>query len=77
MDDNFSRSVGLKIRMLREEKGLTQAEFGACIGAPPITVRQWESGKRQPRLQSVCKIANSFGVSLSTLLPASQDRGGN
>jgi transcriptional regulator with XRE-family HTH domain len=76
MGDDFARSVGQRIRALRELNGLTQAEFGARIESPAITVRQWETGKRQPRLQMICKVANAFHVPLSTLLPASQRKGG-
>ncbi len=69
MGDDFPRSVGRKIRAVRESRGLTQAEFGARIGSPAITVRQWESGKRQPRLQMIYKVASAFGVPVSDLLP--------
>lgn len=72
MGDDFSRTVGLKIRALRELNGLTQAEFANRIGSPAITVRQWEAGKRQPKLQMICKVANAFHVPLSTLLPESR-----
>src|SRR5262249_61446096 len=40
---------GAYARGVRARSKLTQAEFGARIGVPIETVRNWEQGKRSPR----------------------------
>lgn len=67
--NDFSKTVGRKIRNLRKLYGLTQSELGDRIGSPSITVRQWEAGKRLPKLQMLCKVADALGVPVSSLLP--------
>ncbi|MBM6884993.1 helix-turn-helix transcriptional regulator [Pseudoflavonifractor phocaeensis] len=67
--NDFSKTVGRKIRDLRKLYGLTQSELGGRIGSPSITVRQWEAGKRLPKLQMLCKVADALGVPVSSLLP--------
>ena len=39
---------GQAIRHKRECMGMTQAEFGACIGVWPSTVRNWENDVKVP-----------------------------
>ena len=38
-----------KIKALRNQKGLTQVEFGKLIGFPQATIASWESGARTPK----------------------------
>lgn len=41
------------IRALREALGLTQQQFGDCIGVDKMTVWRWEKGQLRPRPVSV------------------------
>ena len=41
-------TLGKQIKMLRTEKGLTQAELGEILGKGGSTVRMWELDKSSP-----------------------------
>lgn len=55
-------SLGARLRRLREEKGLSRAEFAKRVGASPASVWNWESGTL-PRGKALTAIANLFGTS--------------
>ena len=62
------KSVGGKIKAARKAKGLTQGQLAQKSGVATITIRQYETGKRQPRLEQLQKIADALDVSISYLL---------
>lgn len=56
------------IKSVREQRNLTQKD---CADALGITLRAWqgyEQGIREPKFESLCKIADMFGVTLDYLL---------
>lgn len=61
-------SIGENIRSLRVSRGLTQAQLGDAVGVSDKAVSTWESGKREPRISAVEKLAEFFGVTASALL---------
>lgn len=66
-------SIGENIKNLREARGLTQAQLGDAVGVSDKAVSTWESGKREPRMGVVEKLAAFFGVEKSTLLFGDSD----
>ena len=58
----------LRLKELREKKGLSQKAFSAKLGVSQSTVGMWESQKREPNFETTEKIANFFGVSTDYLL---------
>ena len=66
-------SIAENIRRLRESHGLTQAQFGEIAGVTDKAVSTWESGKKDPRMGAVQKIADHFGISKSDILLDSSD----
>lgn len=57
------KKIGWKIKNLRTELGLTQAEMGKRIGEyPQATVAKWENDKQQPRPEALQKLAELAGV---------------
>jgi transcriptional regulator with XRE-family HTH domain len=59
-------TVGERVRRLRVEKGLTQG----ALSSPGLTdaqISRIESGKRQPSLRAIRRIARKLGVSLDYL----------
>ena len=60
--------LGHRIRNLRKRTGLSQLDFGTDIGTTQATVAGWESGRGYPKLESIGKMAEAFGVPVSTLL---------
>lgn len=49
---------------LRTEKGLTIDEFGAAVGMSKQVISTWETGASEPRIESLVKVAQAFGVPL-------------
>ena len=64
----MSQSIGIKIKEQRQKQKITQAELAKMVGVATITIRQYESGKREPRLKELQKIAAALGTSIDTLL---------
>jgi transcriptional regulator with XRE-family HTH domain len=60
--------IAVKLRDLREERGLTHKEAAELAGVAPKTVIYLESGKRPPYMPTVTKIAKAYGVSLAELV---------
>ncbi len=60
--------LGEKIRQLRKERNLTQEKLAELAKIDPKSVIQIESGKRNPTLKTIGKIANTFKISIANLL---------
>lgn len=62
------KMLGIRIKELRLEKGMTTKEFGSLLGATDSNITSWEKGRTSPnpeRLKMISKIAE---VSVNTLL---------
>ena len=59
---------GKKLKELRLEKNLSQRELGKVFNMCNQTISFWESGSREPDLDTLVKIAHYFDVSLEELL---------
>ncbi len=57
----------LKIRELREEADITQAELAAEIKNVQRNISNWENGTSEPDCQSILAIANYFKVPIDKL----------
>lgn len=53
---------GQNIKAARKMAGLTQAQLAKKCGMATITIRQYESEKREPRLTQLECIANALGI---------------
>ncbi len=65
MKDNL---LGKILKNLRIEKGLSQRAFGEIMGVVNQTVSFWESGSREPDLDTLIKIAHFYNVTVGFLL---------
>ncbi|MBQ8292107.1 MAG: helix-turn-helix transcriptional regulator [Clostridia bacterium] len=54
---------GKKLRELRAERGLSQKELGALFNVCNQTVSFWETGSREPDLDTLKKLAEFFDIS--------------
>lgn len=61
-------TIGENIKKYREKKGLTQKELGAALGLAEITIRQYESNKREPKYEILFSIADALNVSIDDLM---------
>ena len=59
--------TGDKIRKLRKEKGLTQKQLGELCGIADSNIRKYESGKQNPKLETLQKIARALDVPITAL----------
>ncbi len=60
--------LGENIRLLRDKQGMTQVQLGEKIGLAESTISLYESGKREPDIDTIGKLADFFGVSTDYLL---------
>ena len=57
----------MKLKELRKNKGLTQDELASSLNIQQQTYGKYELNKREPDIQTLCKIADYYGVSLDYL----------
>ena len=60
--------LGIRIALLRTEKGLSQAELGRQLGVSASAIGMYEQGRREPSLDLVVQLARTFGVTTDYLL---------
>ena len=60
--------IALKLRSLREERTLTQKEAAKLANVSQLTLMRLESGKRDPYMPTVTKLARAYGVPLEELV---------
>ena len=61
-------SLADKIKLLRENSGLTQAGIARQLGISRSGVNAWEMGLSVPSTQYIVELAKTFGVSTDFLL---------
>ncbi|MCD7882134.1 MAG: helix-turn-helix domain-containing protein [Lachnospiraceae bacterium] len=60
--------TGDNIKQLRIKKGITQKQLAEKTGLAAITIRQYESGKREPKTESLKRIALVLECDISELI---------
>lgn len=66
-------TIGKQIRTIRKHLGLTQKELGKLSDTSETTIKQYEAGKRQPRIEQLQKIAYALGGSISDIFIIDSD----
>ena len=61
---NFSENL----RLQRQKKNLSQEELGNLIGVSGVTIMRYEKGTREPKLETIKKIANALKIPFSDLI---------
>lgn len=61
-------SIGDKIRDLRKNRGLTQEQLAKLLGVSKQMIGKWETGKSNPKIQSINKLAQALDVYASALI---------
>lgn len=67
MKDN---EFGKNLRELRTEKNLSQPDLGNIFSVSRQTISSWESGQREPSIDTLVNIAKFFNVTTDYLLGA-------
>ena len=60
--------LGLRIALLRADKGWSQAELAKQIGVSPSAVGMYEQGRREPSLALLVCLAQALDVTTDYLL---------
>lgn len=61
-----------RLRAIRKEKGLTQAELAEKAGIAVNSVRLYEAGARLPKLDTIARMAVAMGLYAGDLVDAGQ-----
>ena len=60
--------MSYRFRELREKAGLTTAELAKRIGVSQAAASQWDTGKKFPSSETLCKLADLYCVSIDYLV---------
>lgn len=58
----------MRLKNIREDKDITQAEIANILNCKQNTYQQYESGKRQIPLEALIKLAKFYDTSIDYLL---------
>lgn len=59
--------IAEKLKKIRKERGFTQKRLAEKAGLAEVTIRQYESGKREPKYETVEKLAKALEISAAEL----------
>ncbi|MDW0110386.1 helix-turn-helix domain-containing protein [Sporosarcina aquimarina] len=68
MNDWSKEGFGIRLKELREQRGLSMMAFGAAIGTSASRIKDWEKGKNAPSAAWVAKISERFNISTDELI---------
>lgn len=60
--------IGTTIKMLRENKNISQEELGKIVGVSDKTISSWEINRTEPKMGIIQLLADYFGVSTDYLI---------
>lgn len=62
------RSLGENLRLLREERGISQKALGQSLSLSDGAISRYENNTAEPDIRTLCKMAEIFGVDFNYLL---------
>lgn len=69
-----SDAFGVVLRAYRLEKGLTQEQLSERVGVVHSFIHSLESGKKQPSLKMILKLAAALGIKPGEMVDAMANR---
>lgn len=66
----------MKIRELREARGLTMTQLAAAMGVTLVAVSKWELGQAMPSADKLPRLAEVLGCTIDELYRAPAEAGG-
>lgn len=67
-------TIGEQIKKIRQENKLSQKDLGEKLGVSQQMIGQWETGKSNPKIETLKKFANALKVSIGDLMPDTCER---
>ena len=58
---------GDRIKMLRQQHGMSQQTLGAMLDVSAVSVGKWERGQTQPDIGTLSRLADIFGTTIDDL----------
>ena len=58
----------LKLREYRKKSGMTMKRLGELVGASEASISQYETGRVEPDIELMTKIADVLGISVDSLI---------
>ena len=65
----------MRLKELRAEKGATQKEVAEVICCSPLVYPRYERGVREPDIDTLCKLADYYNVSVDYILERTNVKG--
>jgi transcriptional regulator with XRE-family HTH domain len=72
-ESELSKSLGIRIRKLREEQNISQQDLAAQCNFEKSNMARIESGRTNPTFLTLHKISVALNVSLSLLVDIDRD----
>ena len=72
---NKRGNIMLRLQEIREERNILQKDLANRLDKTRACISSWETGKTEPDIESLIKIADILDVSLDYLLGRSDDGG--
>jgi transcriptional regulator with XRE-family HTH domain len=69
---DYKRDLGVRIARLRAERGMSQRKFALVLELDRVTLNRIEAGKANPTIDTLARIAEGLGVSITELLQSEQ-----
>lgn len=64
---------GDRLRLIRDQRAISQEELARRLGVKSLQIWRWETGKTKPNSETVMKLAQALGVTSDYLLGLSDD----
>lgn len=61
-------TMGERIKMLREQRGITQSELAEICKVSDKAISTWENGRNIPRMGAIQRMADYFGIPKSAII---------
>jgi transcriptional regulator with XRE-family HTH domain len=58
----------MRIKEIREAKGMTAAELAKAVNTTPVSISRYETGKRKPDIFKAAEIAKVLNVTVDELI---------
>ena len=60
--------IGIRIRTMRKSRRMTQEDLAKAIGQSPSSITMYETGRREPDIETLEAFADVFNVPLAFLI---------
>lgn len=65
--------IGRRIRTMRKSRNMTQEDLARAIDQSPSSITMYETGRREPDLETLEALADVFNVSLASIVSCGSD----